>query len=109
MSDKKLTSIEFLYAELHKKITVWSSPGPTGTSQVHIVFDSGDLIKLINEAREMYQDEIEAAAIIAAAEKGTQNASETSQAFAIGYSQGYTRALQLVQWQIENQLKTETK
>ena len=61
------------------------------------------------QAKEMYQDEIEAASIIAAAEKATQNASETSQAFAIGYSQGYTRALQLIQWQIENQLKTETK
>jgi hypothetical protein len=61
------------------------------------------------KALEMYQDEIEAAAIIAAAERSTSQASDNSQAFAIGYSQGYTRALQLIQWQIENQLKTENK
>jgi len=62
-----------------------------------------------NIAREMYQDEIESAAIIAAAEISTSQAGANSQAFAIGYSQGYTRALQLIQWQIENQLKTENK
>jgi predicted esterase len=61
------------------------------------------------QAREMYNDEIEAAAIIAAAERSTSQAGANSQAFAIGYSQGYTRALELIQWQIENQLKTENK
>jgi hypothetical protein len=61
------------------------------------------------KAREMYQDEIEAAAIIDAAERSTSQASNNSQAFAVGYSQGYTRALQLIQWQIENQIKTHNK
>ena len=64
---------------------------------------------LLEQAREMYNDEIEAAAIIADAQRSTSQASDNSQAFAIGYSQGYTRALQLIQWQIENQLKTENK
>ena len=92
MMKNKITSIEWLINEM--------------IENYHLTDDS---YADFNIARQMYNDEIEAAAIIAAAEKGTQNASETSQAFAIGYSQGYTRALQLVQWQIENQLKTETK
>lgn len=70
---------------------------------------SQQLKKVEQQALKMYNDEIEAAAIITAAERATQNASQTSEAFAIGYSPGYTRALQLIQWQIENQLQTETK
>jgi len=92
MSDKKETSLDWLFSYMFN---------PSHPYEIQL--------EILVEAKQMYQDEIEAAAIIAAAEKGTQNASETSQAFAIGYSQGYTRALQLIQLQIENQLKTETK
>ena len=59
-----------------------------------------------NKAREMYQDEIEAAAIISSAEKSTEAASEKSEAFSIGYVQGYNRALDLLLWQIKHKLKT---
>ena len=52
------------------------------------------------EAKEMYQDELEAAVIKQCAEESTQNAS----AYAIGYSSGYKRALELVKWKIENEL-----
>jgi hypothetical protein len=61
------------------------------------------------QAREMYQDEIEAAAIISTAEQSTKAANAKTEAYSIGYSQGYTRALELIQWQIENQLKTHNK
>jgi hypothetical protein len=60
---------------------------------------------LLDQAREMYQDEIEAAAIISSAEQSTKAANQKTEAFAIGYDQGYNRALDLVQWKINNELK----
>jgi hypothetical protein len=63
------------------------------------------LIALENKAREMYRDEIEAAAIISSAEQSTKAASQKTEAFAIGYDQGYNRALDLVEWKIKNELK----
>jgi flagellar biosynthesis/type III secretory pathway protein FliH len=60
---------------------------------------------VINQAREMYQDEIEAAAIISSAEQSTKAANQKTEAFAIGYDQGYNRALDLVEWKIKNELK----
>ena len=61
---------------------------------------------LLNQAREMYRDEIEAAAIISSAEQSTKAASQKTEAFAIGYDQGYNRALELIEWQIKHKLKT---
>jgi len=61
--------------------------------------------KKLEQAREMYQDEIEAAAIISSAEQSTSAASALTEAFAIGYDQGYKRALDLVEWKINNELK----
>ena len=60
---------------------------------------------ILDQAREMYQDEIEAAAIISSAEQSTKAASEKTEAFAIGYDQGYKRALDLIEWKINNELK----
>jgi len=98
MSDKQQTSVHFLCGKLAMKLGILQA--------ITFYIDHQEEIR---EAKEMYNDEIEAATILAAVERATQNASQTSEAFAIGYSQGYTRALQLIQWQIENQLKTETK
>lgn len=61
---------------------------------------------LLEQAREMYRDEIEAAAIISSAEQSTKAASQKTEAFAIGYDQGYNRALELIEWQIKHKLKT---
>ena len=94
--DRQITSIEFLYAELYKRITVWDSM--QGNKQVYIVLNSGDLIRLINEAKEMYRDEIEAAAIISSATESTSKASS----YAEGYKEGYNRALELSKWAISN-------
>jgi hypothetical protein len=63
------------------------------------------LKQLKEQAREMYQDEIEAAAIISSAEQSTSAASANTEAFGIGYDQGYNRALDLVEWKINNELK----
>lgn len=98
MSDKQQTAVDFLCGKLAMKLGI--------PQAITFYIDHQEEIR---EAKEMYNDEIEAAAIIAAAERSTSQASDNSQAFAIGYSQGYIRALQLIQWQIENQLKTENK
>jgi hypothetical protein len=58
------------------------------------------LIALENKAREMYQDEIEAAIINDCATQSTSAASS----YADGYKEGYNRALGLIKWNIENQL-----
>jgi hypothetical protein len=50
------------------------------------------------QAKEMYQDEIEAAIIKDCAERSTFEASK----YAEGYKQGYNRALELSKWAISN-------
>ena len=57
-----------------------------------------ELIALEKKAREMYQDEIEAAIIKDCAERSTFEASSYSD----GYKQGYNRALELSKWAISN-------
>jgi hypothetical protein len=52
---------------------------------------------LLEQAREMYQDEIEAAIIKQCAEESTSAASS----YAEGYTAGYKRALELVEWKIK--------
>ena len=56
------------------------------------------LIALENKAREMYQDEIEAAIIKNCATESTSAASSYSD----GYKQGYNRAIELTKWAISN-------
>jgi hypothetical protein len=62
-----------------------------------------ELIALDSKAREMYQDEIEAAIIKNCA---TESTSEASQ-YASGYSNGYQRALEMVKWKIDNELRSK--
>lgn len=52
-------------------------------------------------ARDMYQDKMEAEIIKQCAEKSTSEASK----YAEGYKEGYKRALELVEWKIQNELK----
>ena len=56
------------------------------------------LIALEKKAREMYQDEIEAAIIKDCATESTSAASSYSD----GYKQGYNRAIELTKWAISN-------
>jgi hypothetical protein len=58
---------------------------------------------LLQQAREMYQDEIEAVIIKQCAEQSTSIASS----YAEGYTRGYNRALEYMVNSIENQLKTK--
>jgi hypothetical protein len=60
-----------------------------------------ELISLENKAREMYQDEIEAAIIKDCATESTSAASSYSD----GYKEGYKRALELVKWTINYELQ----
>ena len=57
-----------------------------------------ELIALENKAREMYQDEIEAAIIKDCATESTSAASS----YAEGYKEGYNRAIELTKWAISN-------
>ena len=58
-----------------------------------------ELWEIIKEqAKEMYQDEIEAAIINDCAERSTSEASK----YAEGYKEGYNRAIELTKWAISN-------
>jgi hypothetical protein len=96
----KKTSIDWFFDKLieHRIIEVYNTTYGNKVQYKHEI--------LLEQAREMYQDEIEAAAIISSAEQSTKAASEKTEAFAIGYDQGYKRALDLVEWKINNELKT---
>ena len=54
--------------------------------------------KQLEQAREMYQDEIEAAIIKDCATESTSAASS----YAEGYKEGYNRAIELTKWAISN-------
>jgi len=100
MTNNKQTSIDWFFDQLvlHRIIVNNSS---TYWDKVKTKYQI-----ILEQAKEMYQDEIEAAAIISSAEQSTKAASEKTEAFAIGYDQGYKRALDLVEWKINNELKT---
>jgi len=95
-------SIEWFIEQLEEKGYLRETPS---IRNVQLNIDTSDYMELKVQAREMYQDEIEAAAIISSAEQSTKAASEKTEAFAIGYDQGYKRALDLVEWKIKNELK----
>jgi len=100
MSNDKQTSIDWFFDQLVlNRIIVNNSS--TYWNKVKTKYQI-----ILEQAKEMYQDEIEAAAIISSAEQSTKAASEKTEAFAIGYDQGYKRALDLVEWKINNELKT---
>ena len=99
MTNNKQTSIDWFFDQLVLNRII-----------IINVTSYGDKVKykheiLLEQAREMYQDEIEAAAIISSAEQSTSAASANTEAFAIGYDQGYKRALDLVEWKIKHELK----
>jgi len=99
MSNNKQTSIDWFFDQLvlHRIIVNNSS---TYWDKVKTKYQI-----ILEQAKEMYQDEIEAAAIISSAEQSTKAANQKTEAFAIGYDQGYRRALDLVEWKINNELK----
>ena len=100
MSNNKQTSIDWFFDQLvFNRIIIIN--GTTYWDKVKTKYET-----LLDQAREMYRDEIEAAAIISSAEQSTKAASQKTEAFAIGYDQGYNRALELIEWQIKHKLKT---
>ena len=97
--DQVKTSIKFYIWSLNKLMIQYE------TKEMTLIEYSDAHQELIKKAEEMYQDEIEAAAIISIAEQSTSAASANTEAFADGYRQGYNRALDLVEWKINNELK----
>ena len=96
MSNDKQSSIEWLISQLQRSKDWYRIIN-------EINFMSSAEIDIIQQAREMYKDEMEAAIIKQCAEQSTSNAS----AYSDGYSEGYKRALGLIKWNIENQLNKE--
>jgi hypothetical protein len=94
---------DWIFERLEEKGYLRETPS---IRNVQLNIDTSDYMELKVQAREMYQDEIEAAAIISSAEQSTSAASANTEAFSIGYDQGYNRALDLVEWKIKNELKT---
>ena len=100
MTNNKQTSIDWFFDQLVLNRIIIIN-GSTYWDKVKTKYET-----LLDQAREMYRDEIEAAAIISSAEQSTKAASQKTEAFAIGYDQGYNRALELIEWQIKHKLKT---
>jgi 1,4-alpha-glucan branching enzyme len=72
---------------------------------VQLNIDTSDYMELKQQARKMYRDEIEAAAIISSAEQSTKAASQKTEAFAIGYDQGYKRAVDYMKETLKNKIE----
>ena len=66
-----------------------------------------ELMALETTACEMYRDEIEAAIIKNCATESTFDASKYASAYSTGYSSGYQRALEMVKWKIDNELRSK--
>ena len=97
MSNNKQTSIDWFFDQLvFNRIIIIN--GTTYWDKVKTKYET-----LLEQAREMYQDEIEAAIIKNCA---TESTSEASQ-YASGYSSGYERALEMVKWKIDNELRSK--
>jgi hypothetical protein len=96
MSNNKQTSIDWFFDQLVLNRIIIIN-GTTYWDKVKTKYEL-----LLEQAREMYQDEIEAAAIISSATNATSSASSNAEAFSDGYSQGYNRALELSKWAISN-------
>lgn len=96
MNNNKENSLEWYIVKRHD-LEINSRLG-----EIEPVQYGEELLKLEQQAREMYRDEIEAASIISSVEQSTSAASQKTEAFAIGYEQGYNRALELSKWAISN-------
>jgi len=89
--DQVKTSIKFYIWSLNKLMIQYE------TKEMTLIEYSDAHQELIKKAEEMYQDEIEAAIIKQCAEESTSAASS----YAEGYTAGYKRALELVEWKIK--------
>lgn len=65
------------------------------------------VIWLFEQAKDMERDKKEITIIKKCAEESTKEASSNSDAYANGYTQGYKRALELVEWKIQNELRNQ--
>jgi len=92
-NNKQQNAVEWFFNELKRIDTVYYR-------NTIVYVDSKK--EAFEKAKQMYQDEIEAAAIISSATSATSAASANTEAFADGYRQGYNRALELSKWAISN-------
>jgi len=93
-NNKQQTAVEWFIEELEYKGDLRETPS---IRNIQLNIDTSNYMELKVQAREMYQDEIEAAIIKQCAEESTSAASS----YAEGYTAGYQRALELVEWKIK--------
>jgi hypothetical protein len=91
-NNKQQTAVEWLSNQSYELFEQYSE-GQFDRITLNIL-----MLSATAEAKEMYQDEIEAAIIKQCAEESTSEASIYSD----GYKQGYNRAIELTKWAISN-------
>jgi hypothetical protein len=94
MSNNKQSSIEWLISQLQRSKDWYRIIN-------EINFMSSAEIDIIQQAREMYKDEMEAEVIKQCVERSTSDASK----YAEGYKEGYNRALEYITDTIKNKIE----
>jgi hypothetical protein len=97
-NNKQQTAVEWFIEELEYKGDLRETPS---IRNIQLNIDTSDYMELKVQAREMYQDEIEAAIIKQCAEQSTSAASS----YAEGYKEGYKRALDYMTDTIKNKIE----
>ena len=107
MSNEKQSSIDLFIDQLEEKGNAYEEN--EGGRTINISIDISDYMELKIQAKAMHKEEIdqsyrdgfEFALINECAKQSTSDASK----YAEGYSEGYKRALELIEWKIQNELK----
>jgi hypothetical protein len=97
-NNKQQTAVEWFIEELEYKGDLRETPS---IRNIQLNIDTSDYMDLKQQAKEMYQDEIEAAIINDCAEQSTSEASK----YAEGYTEGYQRALDYMTDTIKNKIE----
>ena len=107
MSNNKQSSIELFIEQLELIAHIYEET--EGVNKINISIDVNEYLALKQQAKAMHKEEIdqsyhdgfEFALINECAKQSTSDASK----YAEGYSEGYKRALELIEWKIQNELK----
>jgi hypothetical protein len=104
-NDKQQTAVDWFFDQLVLK-RIFIINGTTYWDKVKTKYEI-----LLEQAREMYQDEIDTSyrdgfefALINECAKDSTSAASN---YASGYSNGYQRALEMVKWKIDNELRSK--
>ena len=101
MKNNKQTSIDWFFEQLVlNKIIIWNQTTYNVKYKYEIFLGQAKAMHK-EEIDQSYRDGFEFALINECAKQSTSDASQ----YAEGYSEGYKRALELIEWKIQNELK----